>query len=91
MNLTNFEKETVILFNEEEDKAQIETFNPRLLGQLRKVAACDGVICERSEKGYGAYIVPKTMIKIRAPQKLSDDEIKRRTELLKSNLTKKSR
>ena len=65
--LTRTEKETVILFNEEDGTAAIETFNPRLLRQLRKVSTSDGVICEEERPGYGAYIIPKTMIKIYAP------------------------
>lgn len=71
MHLTNLEKETIILFNEAEDTAEIETFNARLLGQLRKVENCEGVVCKESEKGYGVYIVPKTMINIKAPKKIN--------------------
>ena len=67
--LTNLEKETIILFNEAEDTARVETFNARILNQLRNVAECDGVICEEDRTGYGMYIIPKTMIKIHAPQK----------------------
>lgn len=76
MNLSNLERETIILFNEAEGAAQIETFNPRLLRQLRKVATCEGVSCTADEKGYGVYTVPKTMIKIHAPRtlQLTDDE-----------------
>ena len=77
MHLTNFEKETIILFNEAEDTAEVETFNARLLGQLRKVENCEDVVCEKSEKGYGVYVVPKTMIKIRAPKQLSEKEKER--------------
>ena len=42
MSLTNLEKETIIVFNEAEDSAAVETFNARLLGQLRKVESCEG-------------------------------------------------
>ena len=65
--LTNLEKETVILFNEGDQTAQVETFNSRLLRQLRKVATCEGVSCEEDEPTYGVYVIPKSMIKIRAP------------------------
>ena len=79
MSLKNLEKETVIIFNEEEDTANVETFNARLLGQLRKVESCEGVICEKKERGYGAYIIPKKMVKIHAPRKspvLTDEQLK---------------
>lgn len=86
MSLTNLEKETIILFNEGEGEARIETFNARLLGQLRKIEKCEGVRCEESKKGYGVYIVPKTMIKIIAPQRrpvLTDEQRKAVNERLK--------
>ena len=86
MSLTNLEKETLIVFNEAESDAFVETYSARLLGQLRKVESCEGVVCKKKEKGYGLYVIPKTMIKIRAPLKLnlSDEEIVKRTERLKS-------
>ena len=42
MSLTNLEKETIIVFNEAEDSANVETFSARLLGQFRKVESCEG-------------------------------------------------
>ena len=76
MNLTLQERETIILFNEDEQTARIETFNGRLLRQLRKVSESNGVSCESDEGNYGVYKIPKTMIKIRAPQKsnLTDEQ-----------------
>ena len=89
--LTNLEKETVILFNEGESTAEVETFNPRLLGQLRKVEKCEGVVCKESKKGYAVYVVPKTMIKIHAPQNrpaLTDEQKQAAKERLKAGLDK---
>ena len=86
MSLTNLEKETIIVFNESEDTANVETFSARLLGQLRKVESCEGVVCKTKEKGYGVYVIPKVMVKIKAPIKLelSDEEMAKRIERLKS-------
>ena len=76
-NLTRYEKETVILFNEEETTATVETFNGRLLRQLEKAAkACDDVICEERHGDYGAYILPKKLIKIHTPRIVSEEEKK---------------
>lgn len=75
--MTNIEKETVILFNEAEGVAQIETFNPRLLRQLRKVAECDGVSCAADQSGYGCYTIPKSMIKIHGPRRGTLNESQR--------------
>ena len=86
MSLTNLEKETIIVFNEAEDSANVETFSARLLGQLRKVESCEGVRCEESKKGYGVYIVPKTMIKIHAPHKnvMTDEQRAEKSKLMKA-------
>ena len=80
MNLTNQERETLILFNEDEQTARVETFNGRLLRQLRKVSECDGVSCESDNGRYGVYEVPKTMIKVHAPRQVKMTD-KQRAEL----------
>ena len=68
MSLTNFEKETIIIFNEAEPTARIETFNSRIIREAEKAAArsADVVREERRENKHGAYTMPKTYIKIRA-------------------------
>ena len=75
---TNLEKETIILFNEGDQSARIETFDRRLLRQLRKVAPCEGVNCEEDQKDYGVYTVPKAMIKIHAPRTINMTEEQRK-------------
>ncbi len=91
MTLTNYEKETIILFNEEEQTARVETFNGRLLRQLRKVSECEGVSCEEDDGKYGVYEIPKTMIKIHAPQQrpvLTDEQRQAVKERLNKGLEK---
>ena len=85
MNLTKVERETVILFNEAEGTAQVETFNPRLLGQLRKVSACEGVSCREDQRDYGVYVIPKSMIKIHAPRQYSEKQKQTFAKNLKIN------
>ena len=75
--MTNYEKETIILFNEEEQTARIETFNGRLLRRLRKISESEGVSCEEDDGKYGVYEIPKTMIKIHAPRVISVSEEQR--------------
>ena len=89
MNLSNSEKETIILFNEAEDTARVETYHPRLLRQLRKVSTCEGVTCELDRKGYGVYIIPKSMINIRAPRQLSEEEKERAGKLAREMTAKR--
>ena len=80
--LTNYEKETIILFNEEEATARIETFNGRLLRECEKAQKnCPEIICEEKTDGYGVYIVPKKLVKIHTPRILSETEKKRMSEV----------
>ena len=84
--LSNLEKETVILFNEADQSARIETFDRRLLRQLRKVSTCEGVSFEVNEPTYGVFTVPKTMIKIHAPHtiNMSEEQRKASSERIKA-------
>ena len=74
MTLSNLERETIILFNEKEQTARVETFNARLLNQLsRAERATDAVICEEREDRYGVYTVPKALVKIHVPRPMSEE------------------
>ena len=91
--LTRYEQETIILFNEEENTARIETFNGRLLRQIEHAQKnCPEIICEEKTDGYGVYIVPKKTIKIHAPIKFSEETKKKHLEnLMKIRETKKAK
>ena len=79
--LTRYEQETIILFNEEEDTARIETFNGRLLRECEKAQKnCPEIICEEKTDGYGVYIVPKKLVKIHNPRILSEETKKKNLE-----------
>lgn len=54
MRLTKFEKETIILFNESEDKASIYTYNSGLKKRLKKFSRQYPQLCHLKEKNkYG--------------------------------------
>lgn len=64
------ERETVIIFNEEEDLAKVVTYNTRLRNKLSELPkACPGQIVPLSvpDKGEVTYLVPKACVTIRAP------------------------
>ena len=85
MSLTRHEKETIILFNEEEPTARVETFNGRIIREAEKAATkSSDVICEERSEGYGVYTLPKTFVKIRGTQNISDEVRKRMSEHCKS-------
>lgn len=74
--MTNQEKETIILFNEAEPTARIETFNGRIIREAEKASTrSEDVVCEERADSYGVYTMPKTYIKIRAPRPLSEAQL----------------
>ena len=85
MKLTREELETVISFNELPDcMADIETPNGRMIRMLEKARAeypDEVVYLGRSAEGFERYQVPKKWVKIRAPQKISEERKERMREL----------
>lgn len=73
MELTPYEKETIILFNEEIDTASVYTHNPKLIKKLKKLSEkypdkiyeTESGNCNRS--GSVSYIVPKVCVSVREP------------------------
>lgn len=69
MNLTPYERETIILFNEEEDTASVYTHNAKLIRKLKKLSAKypDKIYEVKSVNGSVSYIVPKSCVSVREP------------------------
>ena len=70
MSLSKLERETIILFNEEEATASVYTHNQKLTAKLRRMAEKfpDKVYPERREHpGAVSYIVPKSCVSVREP------------------------
>ena len=68
--LTKLERETLILYNEEEATASVYTHNAKLIAKLRRMTEKfpDQVYPERREHpGAVSYIVPKSCIGVREP------------------------
>ena len=77
MNLSNYEKETEILYNQEESTAIVATWHKALINKLAKIAVeNDAIICKRNEGEYAEYIIPKSWVKISPPPKrnLTDEQ-----------------
>ena len=75
MSLTNMERETIILYNEAEKTAIIDTCSPAMIRCMDKYCA-ERTDCSRVKKDqYGAkYVCPKRWVKIRPTRQLSDAE-----------------
>ena len=73
--LTNREKETIIIFDEDEKLARIETFNGRLIRRLTELSG-SREDCRKvsGPDEYGAYRFefPAKWLKVNAPRELSE-------------------
>lgn len=83
--LTKQEKETMIVFNEQDKTASISTYNVALLRKLEKLLQERPDECEKHNvfSDGSQYIVPKKWIKISPPKKLSDEAKAKAAERLK--------
>lgn len=75
MNLTNYERETIINYNQEEKTASIYTHDPALMRKLNAaIQNGETITVKREGDGWKEYEIPKRFIKIRFPRKLSDEQ-----------------
>lgn len=74
MDLSRYEQETIISYNEEEQTASVYTFNGPLRRKLEKLAEERPEECRLQEArscGSVEFIVPKKWIKVKPPTVLS--------------------
>lgn len=93
MKLTRAEQETVVNFNEEEDRATVYTYNGRFKKNLRELSGKMPQDCQLTrEDKYGGvtYSIPKGWVKIVPPRILTDAQKAEMARRLASNLRRKS-
>ena len=81
MPISNFEKETIVNFNEGEAEAYIFTYNKKLLRKLSRYARENPELCELKEvnsEGGKTYIIKKDRLSINFKRPLSEAEKERR-------------
>ena len=80
MTLTKYEKETIILFNEGEDTAHIQTYNA---GLRKRLAAFSPNLC-RLEKSFAQggviYVLDKSRLSIRLQAPYSEERRRKASE-----------
>lgn len=70
MALTAIEKETIIIYNEKEHTAEVQTYHRKLKRILREIDAENPGLCVISENGaFMEAIIPKRLVSIRKPRK----------------------
>lgn len=89
--LTKYEKETIILFNEDEDTAHIQTHNARLRKRLAAFIKKHPDLC-RLEKSFAqdgvVYVLGKSRLSIRLIAPYSEERRKAASERAKDNCGK---
>ena len=79
MNVTKYEQETIILFNEGEARASVYTYNTGL--QRTLISLCGSYpaqVRQTGDNGIGAltFELPKRWVKVSPPRKLSEAQRK---------------
>jgi hypothetical protein len=84
--LSNIEKETIIIFNESEQTADITIYNSSMIRKLDGLCSSrpDEVKCTESNNyGGKCYTVPKRWVKVNASLILSDEDKAKKAETAK--------
>ena len=90
MALTKYERETIILYNDEESTASVYTLNVRLRNRLAAFAEKSDDCClVRKGDDYDEYRIPKSWLKINLPRQYSDKQRQKMAERARANLLKK--
>ena len=88
MTLAKYEKETIILFNEGEDTAHIQTYNAGLLKRLAAFSKKHPDLC-RLEKSFAQdgliYVLDKSRLSIRLQAPYSEERRRKASENAKQN------
>lgn len=71
-NLSNYERETIILFNEGDQTASVYTYNRKLQNKLNKLVDVNPDISVRcQDEECTTYILPKKWIKVSPPRQVN--------------------
>ena len=85
--LTNYERETVINFNNDEPTATFYTCNKAWIRKMDALCSkTTEIIVKKQDEFSKTYIIPKTWIKVRIPRQLSEEKRKELAERARANL-----
>lgn len=81
MSLSKLEQETIILFNEEDNTAEVDTCNKALIRRLDNFCTKSADIACVGGDEYGKrYILPKKWVKVNMPPQLSEEQLQKKRE-----------
>lgn len=92
MKLTNYERETIITFNEAEQTANVYTCNKALIHKLDGFCKNHSVIIRVQEDEFSkTYKLPKKLISIRQPRYLPDETRQKMKDMASANFHNSSK
>lgn len=75
MNLTKYEQETIINYNNEEKTASVFTYDKSLIRKLdKRLAEASDIKLIRRGEDFAEYSLPKKWIKVSFPRQYSDEQ-----------------
>ena len=75
MNMTRYEMETIINYNQAEKTASIYTCDRSLMRKLDKLCSeSEEITVEKEDEFSKTYILPKKWVKVRKTRQLSEEE-----------------
>lgn len=85
MNLTKYEQETIINYNNEEKTASIFTYDKSLIRKLdKRLAEMSDMKFIRRGEDFAEYSLPKKWIKVAFPRQYSDEQRAEMAERMKA-------
>ena len=88
MNLTKYEQETIINYNNEEKTASIFTYDKSLIRKLdKRLAEMSDMRLIRRGEDFAEYSLPKKWIKVAFPRQYSDEQRAEMAERMKAART----
>lgn len=85
MNLTKYEQETIINYNNEEKTASIFTYDKSLIRKLdKRLAEMSDMKLIRRGEDFAEYSLPKKRIKVSFPRQYSDEQRAEMAERMKA-------
>lgn len=82
--LNNYEKETIILWNEAEKTAEVYTCSASMMRHMDELVEKSEVITRTEETEYSkTYVLPKKLVSVRLPVKLTDEQKQKRQERMR--------
>ena len=85
MNLTKYEQETIINYNNEEKTAFIFTYDKSLIRKLdKRLAEMSDMKLIRRGEDFAEYSLPKKWIKVAFPRQYSDEQRAEMAERMKA-------